>query len=344
MKIQGRGGAFLRGLCSHEKAIVRSISLLLSLFIMGTVFSGFCYVNVNHNESAQMRSNAIDFEAAAESTASFRIQYNTLQAGSEDPIADLQTISASVKTVNTAIDKFKMMIRSLNAKPSEPTVAPTAVLTEEEQQRLLYTLQKTAATETEQTSAQPAVVAEADEAAPAPVAAALTVPASVAETTPVETTMPETVPPTTDPPTEIPSEGLADDIAETPYSTLTAAANVATVSGKTPPSTLYLDENGVPVSYSRVLVGNASAYSGDARTSTGTVPIPGSIAVDPSIIPYGTQMWIVSADGQYVYGYAVAEDTGGFIRWHNAPIADLFFNTSEECVAFGRRDIVIYIL
>ena len=105
-----------------------------------------------------------------------------------------------------------------------------------------------------------------------------------------------------------------------------------------------LDENGVPVNYKKVLTGNASAYSGDGRTATGTVPVPGSIAVNPKIIPYGTEMWIVSNDGSYVYGYAVAEDTGGFIHWSNAPIADLFFPSVSSCYTFGRRDITIYIL
>ena len=36
----------------------------------------------------------------------------------------------------------------------------------------------------------------------------------------------------------------------------------------------------------------------------------GVIAVDPTVIPYGTKMYIESADGKYIYGYAIAGDCG----------------------------------
>ncbi|MPM91226.1 hypothetical protein SDC9_138353 [bioreactor metagenome] len=54
-------------------------------------------------------------------------------------------------------------------------------------------------------------------------------------------------------------------------------------------------------------------------------------------------MWIVSADGRYTYGYAIAADTGGFIYSTNF-IADLYFNSYNECMNFGVRRINIYIL
>jgi 3D (Asp-Asp-Asp) domain-containing protein len=76
-------------------------------------------------------------------------------------------------------------------------------------------------------------------------------------------------------------------------------------------------------------------------TSTGTRARVGSIAVDPSVIPYGTKMFIVSDDGYYRYGYAVAEDSGGAIRGNKI---DLFFNTHSEAVNFGRRNCTVYIL
>ena len=34
------------------------------------------------------------------------------------------------------------------------------------------------------------------------------------------------------------------------------------------------------------------------------------MAVDPDVIPYGTKLYITSTDGKFVYGYAVATDTG----------------------------------
>jgi len=76
-------------------------------------------------------------------------------------------------------------------------------------------------------------------------------------------------------------------------------------------------------------------------TFTGTEVQVGTVAVDPNFIPLGTKMYIVSADGEYVYGYAIAEDTGGAIK---GKIVDLYFNTYDECIEFGRRDVKIYIL
>ena len=91
---------------------------------------------------------------------------------------------------------------------------------------------------------------------------------------------------------------------------------------------------------------NATAYTSwldgtTGTTATGTQARVGAIAVDPRVIPYGTRMYIVSVDGQVVYGVATAEDCGGAIK---GKIVDLFFDTYEECVAFGRRDVTIYFL
>ena len=53
-------------------------------------------------------------------------------------------------------------------------------------------------------------------------------------------------------------------------------------------------------------------------------------------------MWIVSTDG-IVYGYAIAADTGGFVKKGKFTV-DLFMNTESECIQWGSRDVVIYIL
>ena len=79
----------------------------------------------------------------------------------------------------------------------------------------------------------------------------------------------------------------------------------------------------------------------DDWTATGTLARYGAIAVDPSVIPYGTRMYIVSWDGSVVYGYATAEDCGGAI---NGARVDLYYDTYEECIQFGRRDCIIYFL
>jgi 3D (Asp-Asp-Asp) domain-containing protein len=98
--------------------------------------------------------------------------------------------------------------------------------------------------------------------------------------------------------------------------------------------------------YSSVDTFNATAYTSwlngtTGTTATGTVARVGAIAVDPKVIPYGTQMYIVSVDGKVVYGIATAEDCGGAIK---GKIVDLFFDTYEDCVKFGRRDVTIYFL
>ncbi len=106
-----------------------------------------------------------------------------------------------------------------------------------------------------------------------------------------------------------------------------------------------LDANGIPVNYVDVLTGEATAYSAAAGsiTSTGKVPQVGYVAVDPKVIPYGTELYIVSADGTRTYGYAVAEDTGGAMR-SGRVLVDLYMNTESECYNWGRRDVNVYIL
>lgn len=119
-----------------------------------------------------------------------------------------------------------------------------------------------------------------------------------------------------------------------------------TISTLTPPASLQLDKNNIPVSYKKKIVGTASAYSGGGLTATGKKVRPGYIAVNPRQIPYGTKMWIVSNDGRYIYGYASAEDTGGFTKWtgNRATLCDLYFPNSSSMYAFGRRSVTIYIL
>lgn len=97
------------------------------------------------------------------------------------------------------------------------------------------------------------------------------------------------------------------------------------------------------LSYSRVITGECTAYTGDPICSTGVPTAVGRVAVDPREIPYGTRMYVTSADGSYVYGYCVAADTGGFI-YNSNTVLDLFMNSEAECQAFGRRDMMIYIL
>lgn len=67
----------------------------------------------------------------------------------------------------------------------------------------------------------------------------------------------------------------------------------------------------------------------------------GVVAVDPNIIPYGTKLYITS--GNIVYGYAIAGDTGGAAMAGDI-LVDVFYDTYDECAAFGRRDMTVYII
>lgn len=75
-------------------------------------------------------------------------------------------------------------------------------------------------------------------------------------------------------------------------------------------------------------------YSGNNRTASGTVPTTNrTIAVDTSVIPFGTKVVI---NGQ-VY---VAEDRGGAIKGKRI---DMFFYTHKEALRWGRRTMEVYL-
>lgn len=115
------------------------------------------------------------------------------------------------------------------------------------------------------------------------------------------------------------------------------------ISGFETPDWIQFDENGQPINYKGIIEGRAAAYTGGGRTSTGKTAQPGYIAVDPDQIPYGTEMYIVSLDGSYVYGYCIAADTGGFAGQGRFTV-DLYMNTLSECYQWGSRMVRIYIL
>lgn len=119
--------------------------------------------------------------------------------------------------------------------------------------------------------------------------------------------------------------------------------NNAPISDLAVPADLKLDENGIPVDYAYCVEGKATAYTGDPETASGRTPMPGHIAVDPKEFPYGTELYVVSADGSYVYGYCVAADTGGFVKMGNTDI-DLYMDNEDMCDDWGNRGVKIYVL
>ena len=89
-------------------------------------------------------------------------------------------------------------------------------------------------------------------------------------------------------------------------------------------------------SVAKTLNVKAYAYTGDGITATGTVPKYGTIAVDPSVIPYGTKVYIKELDKVFT-----AEDTGGAIKGNKI---DIFMPTEKNCNDWGIRNITIEIL
>lgn len=89
---------------------------------------------------------------------------------------------------------------------------------------------------------------------------------------------------------------------------------------------------------------STNKYPGDPYygiTASGTKAQPGTVAVDPSVIPLGTKLYIASIDGSPDYGYATALDTGGAIKGNRI---DLFMESGTDALNFGIRQVKVYIL
>lgn len=140
---------------------------------------------------------------------------------------------------------------------------------------------------------------------------------------------------------------VVDKIVEygtAPEATVNINSSIASVKKNTDGSGTLTLADGSTLSFSGVKSMTATAYTAghggaDYTTATGTLVRVGTVAVDKSVIPLGTRMYIVSNDGSVVYGLAVAEDTG--VRGN---VVDLYYNTYEECINFGRRGCTVYIL
>ncbi|MGB9638765.1 MAG: 3D domain-containing protein, partial [bacterium] len=99
---------------------------------------------------------------------------------------------------------------------------------------------------------------------------------------------------------------------------------------------LKLNENQI----SKVLEMEASAYTSGIGnvgyyTATGHRVRKGIVAVDPSVIPLGTKLYIQG------YGYAVALDKGSAIKGNRI---DLYFENYNDVINWGRRRVKVFIL
>lgn len=106
--------------------------------------------------------------------------------------------------------------------------------------------------------------------------------------------------------------------------------------------------------YSKMMIMEATAYTLDPAECGGKEPgdplygitrsgLPaerGLIAVDPSVIPLFTKVYIETAEGHFVdYGMAIAADTGSAIIGNRI---DLFMEEKSEALLWGRRDVRVY--
>lgn len=99
-----------------------------------------------------------------------------------------------------------------------------------------------------------------------------------------------------------------------------------------------------PTSYQKVLTGKATGYySKSGKGSSGLGLGYGTVAVDPDVIPYGTLLYITSTDGRFVYGYAIATDTGIAVQ-NGQILVDLFYETYAESVLNGAMQVNVYVV
>jgi 3D (Asp-Asp-Asp) domain-containing protein len=103
--------------------------------------------------------------------------------------------------------------------------------------------------------------------------------------------------------------------------------------------------DGSEIRYTRRLVVECTAYTTERQVNKinalGKTARLGTIAVDPKFVPLRTRVFVTSNNGTWIYGEAIAEDTGGKVKGN---IIDLFMETYDECIRFGRRQGYMYIL
>jgi 3D (Asp-Asp-Asp) domain-containing protein len=96
--------------------------------------------------------------------------------------------------------------------------------------------------------------------------------------------------------------------------------------------------------YRTVMTMTATAYEpsprscgkyADGYTAIGMKAAPGVVAVDPRVIPLRTRLYVEG------YGPALAADVGAAIKGNRI---DVFFETVDEALRYGRRQVNVYIL
>ncbi|MCL2337794.1 MAG: ubiquitin-like domain-containing protein [Firmicutes bacterium] len=93
---------------------------------------------------------------------------------------------------------------------------------------------------------------------------------------------------------------------------------------------------GTEIRFSKAYNMVATAYTHTGHnTATGIKPQVGIVAVDPSVIPLGTRLYVEG------YGYCRAMDVGGGIKGNHI---DLFLETGAAARQWGVRQVTVYVL
>lgn len=140
------------------------------------------------------------------------------------------------------------------------------------------------------------------------------------------------------------SETISEKVENQPVNeVIERGVALATPYNNNTPDTVKL-VNGLPESYTRILTGKSTAYSAraGARTASGRYAVVGTVAVNPNVIPYGSELYIVSHDG-LVYGYAIAADTG-YGMMDGTVLVDLFMGSYQDSCRWGAHTVDIYVL
>jgi len=135
--------------------------------------------------------------------------------------------------------------------------------------------------------------------------------------------------------TPAPAQTPPGPIAETAHWQRPAPLAAPVVAAAAPAPAPAPAPDGVPTANIRqVIQGSATSYCLTGHTATGTNAGPGSIAVDPTVIPLGSHLYVTG------YGYGWAVDTGGAIK---GTLIDVWY-TCDAAIRWGRRAVTIYVL
>lgn len=102
-----------------------------------------------------------------------------------------------------------------------------------------------------------------------------------------------------------------------------------------------LDMKATSYTSSFVDTGKNPGDSGFGITKTGIVAREGVIAVDPTVIPLGTRVYVEVPGPAPDYGFAIAADIGSAIKGR---LIDVYFDSPQTVRQWGRRSVRVYIL